>query len=137
MRGDGPGARRARSGHPGTGDQARDRWRDDDPPGRDRAATGRVVGAVREGFTALARHGIWPTPRPLRFIFTTAPRPLAVSYWCRQFRGPTGTETIAPHVRATRHSELPPLMAAVRDLVGTSAPTLERLLRDAAERHPE
>lgn len=99
--------------------------------GRGRAATSRVVEAVRDGFTALARHGIRPTPTPLRIIFTTVPRPIAVNYWRRQLRGATGTETIAPHVRATLHTELPALTTAVRDLLEGSAPTLEHLLREA------
>lgn len=99
--------------------------------GRDRAATARMVRAVGEGFAALQRQGVRPTPTPLRTIFTVVPRPFAIPYWQRALRGPTGTETIAPHIRATRHSELPALAAAVRDAVGPSAPRLDALLRDA------
>lgn len=99
--------------------------------GRDRAATMRMVRAVGEGFSALRHQGVRPVPAPLRTIFTTVPRAFAVPYWQRQLRGPTGTETIARHVRATRHSELPALAAAVRDMVGPSAPHLDALLHDA------
>jgi 2-dehydropantoate 2-reductase len=99
--------------------------------GRDRAATARMVAAVAEAFAALRRQGVRPVPTPLRSIFTAVPRAIAVPYWQRQLRGPMGTQTIAPHIRATRGSELPALTTATRRLLQSSAPTFDALLRDA------
>jgi len=89
-----------------------------------------MVTAVGEGFRALARDGVTVTPTPLRLLFTRVPRIAAVRYWCAQLRGPVGTVAIAPHVRASRDSELPQLWSDVRRLVAGSgpAPHLDQLL---------
>lgn len=96
----------------------------------DLAAVRDLVAAVGEGFRALARQGIAVVPRPLRLIFTRVPRFAAVRYWRAQLRGPVGTLAIAPHIRATRDSEFPVLVAGVRKLVAGHGPTphLDRLL---------
>jgi 2-dehydropantoate 2-reductase len=96
----------------------------------DRGRVADVVAAVDEGFHALARQGIPVTPTPLRLIFTVVPRFVAVAYWQKQLRGPIGTVALAPHLRATRSSELPALTAQVRQLVAGHGPTphLDRLL---------
>ncbi len=99
--------------------------------GRDRAGTSRMVRAVGDAFTSLKEQGITPVPAPLRTIFTSVPRPIAVPYWQRQLRGAVGTETIAPHVRATRHTELPALAAAVRETLGPAPQRWDELLREA------
>jgi hypothetical protein len=87
-----------------------------------------MVLAVREGFRALARDGVTVTPAPLRIIFTAVPRFFAVSYWQAALRGPVGTLSIAPHVRATRTTEFASLAADVRGLVHGQAPHLDKLL---------
>jgi 2-dehydropantoate 2-reductase len=89
----------------------------------DSGRVGTMVAAVGEGFRALARGGVAVTPRPLRIVFTRAPRFVAVRYWRAQLRGPVGTVAIAPHVRATRDSELPVLCADVRRLIDGGGPT--------------
>lgn len=96
----------------------------------DPAAVRDLVTAVGEGFGALARQGVAVVPRPLRLIFTAVPRFAAVRYWRAQLRGPVGTLAIAPHIRATRDSEFPVLVAGVRKLVAGHGPTprLDRLL---------
>lgn len=99
--------------------------------GRDRRRTAQMVTAVGDGFRALRQRGIQPVPAPLHAIFTTVPKLIAVPYWQRQLRGVTGTETIAPHIRATRETELPALVAAVREILGSSAPKLQELLTSA------
>jgi ketopantoate reductase len=99
--------------------------------GRDRHATAAMVAAVGEGFRALQARGIHPVPAPLRTIFTIVPRAIAVPYWRRQLLGPTGVDTIAPHVVASRETEFPALAAAVRRILGPSAPKLEVLLTAA------
>ncbi|HKT02083.1 MAG TPA: 2-dehydropantoate 2-reductase N-terminal domain-containing protein [Rugosimonospora sp.] len=89
-----------------------------------------MVLAVREGFAALARRGVPVIPGPLRFIFSTAPRFVAIRYWQQQLRGPVGTLAISPHIRASRDSELPALVADVRALIGAAqaTPHLDYLL---------
>jgi 2-dehydropantoate 2-reductase len=99
--------------------------------GADRAATRRMVRAVGQGFRALRDTGTRPEPAPLRTIFTTVPRVFSVPYWQHQMAGPVGTETIAPHAQATRHTELPVIAGHVRDRVGAHAPDLVALLTDA------
>jgi 2-dehydropantoate 2-reductase len=96
----------------------------------DRARMRDMVTAVGEGFAALARQGVVVGPRPLRLIFTTVPRFAAVRYWQSQLRGPVGTLAIAPHIRGTRDTEFPVLVACVRELVAGHGPTphLDRLL---------
>jgi 2-dehydropantoate 2-reductase len=96
----------------------------------DRARVANLVAAIGEGFRALARRGVTVTPTPLRVIFTLVPRFIAVRYWQGQLRGPVGTVAIAPHMRATRHTELPALVADVRRLVAGSraTPHLDALL---------
>jgi 2-dehydropantoate 2-reductase len=105
----------------------------------DRARVADMVAAVGEGFQALARQGITVTPTPLRVIFTVVPRFFAVRYWQKQLRGPTGTVAIAPHMRATRDTEMPVLRADVRRLVAGHGPTphLDLLLDDQGGPHPE
>lgn len=49
--------------------------------GSDRGRTTRMVLAVRDGFHALARHGVRVTPAPLRIIFVRVPRLISVPYW--------------------------------------------------------
>jgi hypothetical protein len=68
------------------------------------------------------------TPTPLRVIFTRVPRFFAVRYWQAQLRGPVGTLTIAPHVRATSGTEFAALVDDVRKLTGGRAPRLDTLL---------
>jgi 2-dehydropantoate 2-reductase len=72
-------------------------------------------------------------------IFTVVPRFIAVGYWQKQLRGPIGTVAIAPHMRATRGTELPVLRADVRHLVAGHGPTphLDLLLDDRHGPHPE
>jgi 2-dehydropantoate 2-reductase len=99
---------------------------------------GAMVAAVREGFRALDRNGVSVTPTPLRLLFTTVPRFAAVRYWSKQLRGPLGTVAIAPHVRASRETELPILCADVRRLVAGAGPLphLERMLEVVAAAPP-
>jgi len=100
----------------------------------DRAAVRAMVLAVREGFHALARTGTHVTPVALRSIFTLVPGLLAVRYWQRQLAGPVGAVAIAPHVLATRHTELPALSADVHRLLAPAGPTPRiSALLDAAE----
>lgn len=96
----------------------------------DRSRVADMVAAVGEGFQALSRQHIAVTPTPLRLIFTVVPRFIAVRYWQRQLSGPTGTVGIAPHMRATRYTELAALIADVRHLVAGHGPTprLDKLL---------
>ena len=103
----------------------------------DPAQLAAMVAAVREGFRALDRNGVTVTPAPLKLLFTVVPRFAAVRYWSKQLRGPLGTVAIAPHVRASRETELPMLCADVRRLVAGAGPLphLERLL-DAVRRRP-
>jgi 2-dehydropantoate 2-reductase len=95
----------------------------------DRARVAEMVAAVGEGFRALSRLHITVTPTPLRMIFTVVPRFIAVPYWQKQLRGPTGTVGIAPHMRATRFTELATLVADIRRLLAAQGPTprLEKL----------
>jgi len=95
----------------------------------DRRKVATMVRAVGEGFRALQGQGVQVTPTPLRLIFMVVPRLISVPYWARQLRGPVGVVTIAPHMRATRHSEFPFLCTDVRRLVaGRPTPHLDRLL---------
>ncbi|MDA8324191.1 MAG: hypothetical protein M0030_30870 [Actinomycetota bacterium] len=96
----------------------------------DRDRVGAMIAGVRDGFLALRRSGSAVTPGPLRFMFTSMPRPIAVGYWQSQLRGPVGTVAIAPHIRASRDSEFPQLCADVRRLLADHGPTphLLRLL---------
>jgi len=96
----------------------------------DRGRVAEMVAAVGEGFRALSRQHIAVTPTPLRLIFTIVPRFIAVRYWQKQLSGPTGTVGIAPHMRATRFTELATLVADVRRLIAGQGPTprLDRLL---------
>jgi 2-dehydropantoate 2-reductase len=105
----------------------------------DRARVADLVAAVGEGFHALSRQHITVTPTPLRLIFTVVPRFIAVRYWQKQLSGPIGTVAIAPHMRATRGTELPVLRADVRHLVAGHGPTphLDLLLDDRHGPHPE
>jgi 2-dehydropantoate 2-reductase len=98
----------------------------------DRAKVADMVAAVGEGFRALARQGISVLPTPLRVMFTVLPRFIAVRYWQGQLRGPVGTMAIAPHMRATRDTELAWLKADVRRLMAGHGPTphLDQLLKD-------
>jgi 2-dehydropantoate 2-reductase len=88
-----------------------------------RAAVRTMVKAIREGFRALAKTGTQVTPLALRTIFTLVPAPFAVRYWQRQLAGPVGTVAIAPHVLATRTTELPALCNDVRRMVAPAGPT--------------
>lgn len=99
--------------------------------GHDRGRTAAMVAAVGEGFRALRGRGVSPVPAPLRTIFTRVPRAVAVPYRQRQLRGTVGTDTIEPHLLATRTTELPALAAAARRLVGPSAPCLDALPAEA------
>jgi hypothetical protein len=54
-----------------------------------------------------------------------------VRYWQTALRGPVGTLSIAPHVRATRTTEFAALAADVRGLTHGQAPRLENLLAAA------
>lgn len=103
-----------------------------------RARVTDMVAAVGEGFRALSRQHIAVKPTPLRLIFTVVPRFIAVPYWQRQLSGPTGTVGIAPHMRATRYTELATLIADVRHLVAGHGPTprLDRLLQIRPEPRP-
>ena len=103
----------------------------------DPAQLAAMVAAIREGFRALDRNGVTVTPVPLKLLFTLVPRFAAVRYWRKQLLGPLGTVAIAPHVRASRDSELPMLCADVRRLVAGAGPLphLERLL-DALDAAP-
>lgn len=105
----------------------------------DRARVAAMVTAVGEGFRALAREGVAVRPAPLRFLFTVAPRSVAVRYWQRQLRGPVGTVSIAPHMRVSRTTEFPALCADVRALVAGdgATPHLDRLLDAVAPRGVE
>jgi 2-dehydropantoate 2-reductase len=96
----------------------------------DRARVTSMVAAVGEGFRALRRRGVTVTPLPLRIIFTVVPRSFAVRYWRKQLSGLLGTVAIAPHMRATRDTELAWLVGEVRQLVAGHgpAPQLDRLL---------
>jgi 2-dehydropantoate 2-reductase len=94
----------------------------------DRARVREMVTATGEGFRALRHSGVTVTPTALRLIFTTVPRFFATRYWQKQLRGPVGTLTIAPHVRATSSTEFAALAADVRELTGGRAPRLDKLL---------
>jgi 2-dehydropantoate 2-reductase len=100
----------------------------------DRARVADLVAAAGEGFRALARQGVGVTPAPLRLVFTVVPRFAAVRYWQAQLRGTTGTQAIAPHIRATRDTEFRSLVADVRQLIAGHgpAPHLDRLLTQYA-----
>jgi hypothetical protein len=104
----------------------------------DRTRVADMVAAVAEGFHALSRQHIAVTPTPLRLIFTVVPRFIAVRYWQKQLRGPTGTVGIAPHMRATRYTELTALIADVRPLLAGHGPTprLDKLLDIEPEPRP-
>ena len=97
-----------------------------------------MVAGIREGFRALDRNGVNVTPAPLKLLFTAVPRFAAMRYWRKQLRGPLGTVAIAPHVRASRETELPMLCADVRRLVAGAGPVphLERLLDAVAAAPP-
>lgn len=94
----------------------------------------KLVRSVREGFTALAAHGIAVTPRGLRTIFTVVPERLAVWYWRRVLRGDVGTVAMTPHVRRSADTELALLTRDVRKILagGPPTPTLDSLLALAA-----
>lgn len=96
----------------------------------DRPRVATMVRAVGEGFRSLASKDVAVLPRGLRVIFTIVPPVVSVPYWQRQLRGPVGVIALAPHVRASQHTELPALCADVRALLAGGRPhdTLERLL---------
>lgn len=101
-----------------------------DQLGRDRVRSTRMVLSVRDGFTALTRHGIAVTPTSLRAIFSVVPRLFSVTYWQKQMRGDLGRLTLAPHVIATRDTEFRQLVAAARRLT-PDAPHLDAALTAA------
>ena len=80
-----------------------------------------------------------PRQDPNSQYAAVVPRFIAVRYWQKQLRGPIGTVAIAPHMRATRGTELPVLRADVRHLVAGHGPTphLDLLLDDRHGPHPE
>ena len=96
----------------------------------DRQCVATMIQAVGEGFRSLASKDVAVLPVGLRLIFTVVPRAVSVPYWQRQLRGPVGTVALAPHVRASQHTELPALCADVRALLAGGRPhdTLDRLL---------
>lgn len=98
---------------------------------QDRRATAGMVAAIGQALRALERAGTRPAPAPLRMIFAVLPTAIGTAYWRRQLRGPVGTQTIAPHIVATRHSELPALVGSVRETLGSSAPRFDALLEQA------
>ncbi|QGH69472.1 ketopantoate reductase family protein [Pseudactinotalea sp. HY158] len=99
--------------------------------GEDRKRTAAMVASVRDGFEAIAQHGVTVTPTPLKVIFTVVPKFFAVYYWGKQMRGDLGRLALAPHVLATRDTEFSLLAREVRDLTGGDAPLLDAALEQA------
>ena len=74
-----------------------------------------MIAAIREGFFALQKSGVQVIPNPLKMIFTLVPQFFAMKYWKGQLTGPVGTMAIAPHVRQSRTTEFPAIVAGVRE----------------------
>jgi len=92
-----------------------------------RESVGTLIGAVREGWSALDRRGVEPAPFALRSIFCWVPRPFAIAYWQRLLGSVRGELYFARHVR---HAplEMAALAADVRELLDdVPAPCLEKL----------
>lgn len=78
----------------------------------------RTCDAVRDGLRALHDRGIRIEPRPVDLLHRRMPGWFAPPYWRRALRGPIGEVTIAPHVRASRHDELPLLCREAIEVAG-------------------
>jgi 2-dehydropantoate 2-reductase len=99
----------------------------------DRSSVSTMIRSVGEGFRALASQGVTVTPRPLKMIFTVVPGIFAVRYWQGQLRGTVGTVALAPHLRASKDTELAAIYRDVQKMIDGTVPTphLDRLLAKA------
>jgi len=86
----------------------------------------RIVLAVREGWTALDRLGVAPSPFALRTIFCWVPLPMAVNYWRSLLRSARGELYFALHARHAV-TEMAALAADVRALTSETMPNLQSL----------
>ena len=65
----------------------------------DRPTLNLMCAAVTEAFTALRKNGTTGLPRNLAVLHSPVLRPLAVRYWARTMRSPTGELCFAAHAR--------------------------------------
>jgi ketopantoate reductase len=79
---------------------------------RDRVALRLMCTSVTEAFTALRREGVAGLPRNLAVLHSQPLRALAVRYWARAMRSPTGELCFAAHAR-----NAPAEMRALADYV--------------------
>lgn len=94
----------------------------------DRATLSLMCQAITEAFAALRADGTAGLPRNLAVLHTPLLRPVAVRYWARAMRSPTGELCFAAH---SRHAEAE--MRALGDDVAariTDSPALAELLND-------
>jgi ketopantoate reductase len=67
--------------------------------GRDRRTLHLMCAAVTQGFTSLRRQGVEGMPRNLRVLHNRFLTPVAVAYWGRAMRAPTGELWFGAHAR--------------------------------------
>jgi 2-dehydropantoate 2-reductase len=94
----------------------------------DRATLTLMCQAITEAFAALRADGMAGLPRNLAVLHTPLLRPVAVRYWARTMRSPTGELCFAAH---SRHAEAE--MRTLGDDVAariTDSPALAELLND-------
>jgi 2-dehydropantoate 2-reductase len=99
--------------------------------GDDSAELERMCRAITDGFRALHSQGVGGLPRNLAILHSRALRPVAVRYWRRSMRSPTGELAFAAHARHAE-PEMRSLARAVLARVarGGEPASLCRLLAD-------
>lgn len=100
--------------------------------GRDRRTLHLMCAAVTQGFTSLRRQGVEGMPRNLRVLHNRFLTPVAVAYWGRTMRAPTGELWFGAHARHAGAE----MGALARDVLSRlaeheAAPSLRELLEGA------
>jgi 2-dehydropantoate 2-reductase len=97
--------------------------------GRDRRTLHLMCAAVTQGFTSLRRQGIDGMPANLRVLHNRFLTPVAVAYWGRTMRAPTGELWFGAHARHAG-AEMHALARDVLSRLGENetAPSLRELL---------
>lgn len=100
----------------------------------DRATLSLMCAAVTERFAALRRAGVCGLPRNLAILHAPLLRMVAVRYWARTMRSPTGELCFAAHSRHAQ-AEMRDLAAHLVERVGNAPGTgnLRRLLSPAPQ----
>lgn len=80
-----------------------------------------MVAAIRSGLAGYQHQGGRIRPRALAAMFGWMPAWFAVAYWKREFKGPVGRITIAPHSRDSQADEAPVIGREAMRVAGPTA----------------